>query len=148
MFSSIVVGTDGSTTARGAVALAIGLAKENEATLHLVSAYTLSSTAVSMALAAGAAGAASLTSDDDARAATDSVLEAAASEARRDGVKLECHAVPGSAAEAIIGVAHSVDADLIVVGSRGMQGARRVLGSVPNSVAHRAPCNVLVAKTC
>jgi nucleotide-binding universal stress UspA family protein len=148
MFKRIVVGTDGSSTARDAVAMAAGLAKEHGATLHLVSAYQLSSTAVSVALAAGAASVASLASDDDARVATGSVLEGAAAEVGREGVEFELHAVPGGPAEAILGVAQSVDADLIVVGSRGMKGARRVLGSVPNSVAHRAPCNVLVAKTC
>jgi nucleotide-binding universal stress UspA family protein len=47
----------------------------------------------------------------------------------------------------MISVAEGVGADLIVVGSKGMKGARRIIGSVPNSVAHRAPCHVLVAKT-
>jgi nucleotide-binding universal stress UspA family protein len=40
-----------------------------------------------------------------------------------------------------------VHAELIVVGNRGMTGARRLLGSVPNSVAHRAPCSVLIVHT-
>jgi nucleotide-binding universal stress UspA family protein len=44
-------------------------------------------------------------------------------------------------------VAANVRADLIVVGSRGMTGARRVLGSVPNSVAHNATCSVLIVQT-
>jgi nucleotide-binding universal stress UspA family protein len=35
----------------------------------------------------------------------------------------------------------------IVVGNKGMRGARRVLGSVPNSVAHLAPCSVLIVDT-
>jgi nucleotide-binding universal stress UspA family protein len=47
----------------------------------------------------------------------------------------------------LISVAESVGADLIVVGSKGMKGARRVIGSVPNSVAHRSPCHVMIAKT-
>jgi len=44
-------------------------------------------------------------------------------------------------------VAEAVDADLIVVGNKGMHGAARVLGSVPNKVAHKASCNVLIART-
>jgi nucleotide-binding universal stress UspA family protein len=44
-------------------------------------------------------------------------------------------------------IAESVHADLIVVGNRGMTGARRLLGSVPNSIAHRAPCSVLIVHT-
>ena len=128
--------------------IAVGLAKDYGATLHLVNAYQQSNMAVSMAAAAGTVGAASLTSTHDARAFAESVLEAAAGELRTDGVQLELHAVPGPAADAIVGVAKTVDADVIVVGSRGMKGARRVLGSVPNSVAHGAPCTVIIAKTC
>jgi nucleotide-binding universal stress UspA family protein len=148
MFSRIVVGTDGSSTAKGAVDLAVGLAKDYGATLHLVNAYQQSNTAVSMAAAAGTVGAASLTSSHDARAFAESVLEAAADQLRAEGLQLELHAVPGPAADAIVGVAETVDADVIVVGNRGMKGARRILGSVPNSVAHGAPCTVIVAKTC
>jgi nucleotide-binding universal stress UspA family protein len=40
-----------------------------------------------------------------------------------------------------------VEADLVVVGNKGMSGVRRVLGSVPNTVAHEAPCSVLIAQT-
>lgn len=57
------------------------------------------------------------------------------------------HAAAGSAVDAIVDTAASVGADLVVVGSKGMRGARRVLGSVPNSVAHRARCAVLIVKT-
>jgi len=57
------------------------------------------------------------------------------------------HAATANPAEAIIQVAEQVGADLIVVGNKGMKGVRRVLGSVPNSVAHAAPLSVLVADT-
>ena len=50
-------------------------------------------------------------------------------------------------AKAIVSVAEDVGADLILVGNKRMQGAGRVLGSVPNDVAHTAPCAVLIAKT-
>jgi len=59
----------------------------------------------------------------------------------------EAHALPGSAADVLCDVAASVTADLIVVGNRGMTGARRMLGSVPNSVTHHAPCAVLILPT-
>ena len=61
------------------------------------------------------------------------------------GIDAELHGVVGTAAEAICEVAVGVGADLVVVGSKGMR--RRVLGSVPNSVSHRAPCAVLIVKT-
>jgi len=62
-------------------------------------------------------------------------------------VTFTTHAVPAHPATAILSVADAVDADLIVVGNRGMRGARRVLGSIPNNVSHHAPCDVLVVDT-
>jgi nucleotide-binding universal stress UspA family protein len=54
----------------------------------------------------------------------------------------------GEAAEVLINVAEREDADLIVVGNRGMTGPTRfLLGSVPNKVSHNAPCDVLIVKT-
>ncbi len=44
-------------------------------------------------------------------------------------------------------VAEQEKADVIVVGNKGMAGVRRVLGSVPNSVAHQAPCAVIIVQT-
>jgi nucleotide-binding universal stress UspA family protein len=63
------------------------------------------------------------------------------------GLEPVVHAAEGDPVDAIVAVAESVEADLIVVGNRGMKGVRRVLGSVPNSVAHKAPCSVLIADT-
>jgi nucleotide-binding universal stress UspA family protein len=77
----------------------------------------------------------------------ESVLADHASRARAAGVEAETYARSGPAAEAICDVATEVKADLIVVGNKGMVGMRRVLGSVPNSVAHHAPCSVLIAFT-
>ena len=51
---------------------------------------------------------------------------------------MEIHTESGNPADVIVGVADEVGADLIVVGSKGMRGTRRILGSVPNSVAHKA----------
>ncbi len=55
--------------------------------------------------------------------------------------------VDGEAASAILAVAEEHDADLIVLGSKGMKGAGRVLGSVPNKVSHKAPCDLLIVQT-
>ena len=50
--------------------------------------------------------------------------------------------------DALLGVATEVSASMIVVGSKGMHGAKRlVLGSVPNKVSHNACCNVLIVST-
>jgi len=65
-----------------------------------------------------------------------------------EGVKVSPWVEPsGDPADVIVGVARELSADLIVVGNKGMSGARRLLGSVPNTVAHTAPCDVLIAKT-
>jgi nucleotide-binding universal stress UspA family protein len=145
MFSRIVVGTDGSDTAAAAVALAAELARHSGATLHMVSAYKDPATSVAVAHA----GAVAVSDVAMTAAAAQSACEEVQAEAARrvEGVALECHVVCGSAADMILKVAQAVEADLIVVGSKGMKGARRIIGSVPNSVAHGAPCNVLIAKT-
>ena len=63
------------------------------------------------------------------------------------GLEPVVHAAEGDPTDAIVRIAEDVGADLIVVGNKGMKGVRRVLGSVPNSVAHKAPCSVLIADT-
>jgi nucleotide-binding universal stress UspA family protein len=64
------------------------------------------------------------------------------------GVKVETFAREGDPADAILDVAEEQGADLIVVGNKGMTGAKRfLLGSVPNKVSHHAPCSVLIIRT-
>ena len=54
----------------------------------------------------------------------------------------------GEPADAILDVAEEENADLIVVGNKGMTGAKRfLLGSVPNKVSHHAPSSVLIVRT-
>jgi nucleotide-binding universal stress UspA family protein len=64
-----------------------------------------------------------------------------------DSLKVETHARFGTPAEVLCDLAAHLEADLIVVGNRGMQGGRRFLGSVPNTVSHHAPCSVLIVDT-
>ena len=77
------------------------------------------------------------------------LLEAAQVEARAAGVEdVETFARQGDAADAIVDVAEEQRSDLIVVGNKGMTGAKRfLLGSVPNKVSHHAPCSVLIVRT-
>ena len=146
MYSSIVVGTDGSTTARQAVHQAAELARLSGAKLHLVSAYRLPSQVAAFGPGLDAV-IVNPPAEDEVRAEVESILAEAAAEIEGQGVAVERYAVPGNAAEAILEVAESQGADLVVVGSRGMGGARRFLGSVPNSVSHHAPCSVLIVHT-
>jgi universal stress protein A len=60
---------------------------------------------------------------------------------------VKSHTVTGDPADALLQIAEQEKADLIVVGSRGMHGVTRMLGSVPNKVSHRARCHVLIVAT-
>ena len=142
MFSNIVVGTDGSDTAAEAVALAVELARESGSKLHLV--FGLRSP-TSVSVPAGVANVSDPSGSAHLRQAATAMLEGVAGGVV--GIETEIHTGVGDPAEVIVRCADQVGADLIVVGSRGMQGTRRILGSVPNSVAHKAGCNVLIAKT-
>ncbi|HYA67141.1 MAG TPA: universal stress protein [Acidimicrobiales bacterium] len=145
MFSNIVVGTDGSDTAALAVALAADLAGRHGAVLHLVNAYKVTTAGIAVVQAGTMAAADTGLSHEVLRSAAEKLVAEAARTI--EGVKVETHAVAGNPADVVVSVAEAVGADLIVVGSKGMRGARRVIGSVPNSVAHRGPCHVLIAKT-
>jgi nucleotide-binding universal stress UspA family protein len=79
--------------------------------------------------------------------AGEAVLDDALAELARQGVRAEGHSVDGAAPEAIVNVATRVGADLIVVGNRGMYGARASQASVPHIVVRQAPCHVLIART-
>lgn len=143
MFANIVVGTDGSETADEAVALAISLAREGGATLHIVNAYRTTAGSGQLALAGAPVPGNTALGDVVGAEASQRLLDGVAS--RASGLNVETHSVNESAPDAVIGVAEQVGADLIVVGNKGME--RRVFGSVPNSIARKTPCNLLIAKT-
>ena len=143
MYKSVLVATDGSETAAKAVAVATELAATFGATLLVTNIYAkgggkeLKVPEMIMAYPEGI----------DRGSVAETHAEAAASLARSKGVEARIHVVPGDAADEIVAVAAQHDVDLIVVGNKGMRGAKRILGSVPNAVAHRAPCAVLIVNT-
>jgi nucleotide-binding universal stress UspA family protein len=146
VFNRIVVGTDGSETASEAVRQAIDLAKLSGASLNIVSAYA--------PLSGKRVGDEKQGAPDDVqyeigpREDVNLVLDAVAATAKSDGIEVQTHPVEGDPAEGILTVAEQTDADLIVVGNKGMAGARRfLLGSVPNKVSHHAPCSVIIVRT-
>jgi len=144
MFTAIVVGTDGSETARAAVAEAIDLAARLNARLLIVSAYEPVSKA-RLREEPGIPEAFWMVPREDAL----ETLAQAERSAREGGVaEVVTFARQGDAADAIIDVAEEEHGDLIVVGNRGLTGARRfLLGSVPGRVSHHAPCSVLIVRT-
>lgn len=143
MPEKIIVGTDGSDTAKQAVAEAVRLAKALQAEVHVVTAFAPVQRAKIVGAPEGAAKFWGPLTNDLAR----STIDEAEASIRAAGVTVEPHMVQKPAAEALLDVAKEIDADLIVVGSQGMSGARRLLGSVPNKISHEAPCNVLIVST-
>jgi len=146
VFKSIVVGTDGSETATQAVHQAVDLAKEIDAKLELVSAYEPVSDQRLREERTDVP-------DDlqwmvNPREDVDATLKQAAEVAKEAGVNVQTYARQGDPADAILDVAEEQNADLIIVGNKGMTGAKRfLLGSVPNKVSHHAPCSVLIIRT-
>jgi len=147
VFSSIVVGTDGSETANQALAQAIDLARNVGARMLIVSAYEPVS---DQRLRSGQV---EVPKDLEwminPRGDVLVLLQDAERQARRGGVtEVETVARQGDAADAILDVAEEQRSDLIVVGNKGMTGAKRfLLGSVPNKISHHAPCSVLIVRT-
>jgi nucleotide-binding universal stress UspA family protein len=140
VYGAIVVGTDGSETAKRGVTEATALAEALGAELHIVSAYEPLRRATVDAPTGAKVWA---VTDAEIRA----IAEEAEAAARRRGVAVKAHALKGDPADALLRIAEQEKADLIVVGSRGMHGVSRILGSVPNKVSHRARCNVLIVAT-
>jgi nucleotide-binding universal stress UspA family protein len=146
MFRTIVVGTDGSDTAAKAVSEAAELARALGASIELVCAYEpvpsqhlrSESRAVPQDLEW------MVTPREDA----DATLREASEAIEEAGVPVTAYVREGDPADAILDVAEERGADLIVVGNKGMTGAKRfLLGSVPNKVSHHAPCSVLIIRT-
>jgi len=146
VFKSIVVGTDGSDTATQAVRQAVDLATAVGAQIEVVSAYE-------PVPAQRLREERRETPEDlqwaiNPREDVDATLEAAAALAREAGVEVSVYPRQGDPADAVLDVAEEREADLIVVGNKGMTGAKRfLLGSVPNKVSHHAPCSVLIIRT-
>lgn len=121
MYKKILIATDGSATASKAVGIGSDLAKSLGAEMLILHVGE--------------------------PAAGEAVLKDAAAKFG-NGVTMQTKSVTGDAADMICDVAERESADLIVVGNKGMTGAKRfLLGSVPNQVSHHAPCNVLIVKT-
>lgn len=138
MSEIIVVGVDESKTSKKAAETARDLASALNASLHVVSAFDKDRTDV---VGTGSEKF-TVTSYDAAEHVARAVAESLSGE-----VEVTSSAARGRAADALIQEAIRVKARIIVVGNRRMQGIGRVLGSVANSVAHNAPCDVYIANT-
>lgn len=142
-WSTIVVGTDGSDTAARAVGHAAELAAATDATLVVVTAYTDRGQAETTSVPADIEWTLS------ASAGAEDLARAGAEQAAAAGVRsVRTRTGAGDPSAVLLQVAAETDADLIVVGSKGMSSASRfVTGSVPNSLSHHADRDVLIVRT-
>lgn len=145
-YRRILVGTDGSAPSLKSVREAARLAKAFGAELLIVCAYG--------ALDQGTVNRWREEAPEEISwrftpsTIADEAIAKGQTAAAEEGVEARMLTEQGEAAEALIQVAEHEDADLIVVGNRGMTGPTRfLLGSVPNKVSHNAPCDVLIIKT-
>jgi nucleotide-binding universal stress UspA family protein len=139
VYSKVAVGTDGSATASEAVEAAVELARRYDAELVLISAYH------DEALGRESRASEELQWMFSPAARLKEILARTEAAVRREGVSCSTLAETGDPAEVLVRLAEECGADVLVIGNRGMR--RRILGSVPNSVTHKAPCSVLVVKT-
>ena len=139
MISIVAVGTDGSATAAEAVKEAADIARRCDAKLVLLSAFDDSGP--------GAAGGEDIERQwaSSSSARTRSILDGLEADLRQSGLECETRSDDGDPADVLVRLAEEAGADLLVIGNKGMK--RRVLGSVPNTVTHKAGCSVMVVKT-
>ena len=143
MIQTITVGTDGSDTASKAVEFALDVAEKFGAKVVVASSYRpvgedrlrkeQSEAPQDIQW--------SINPTED----VDNALRSVEEIARDRGLEVTSEARQGDPADVLCEIAEEHGADLLVVGNKGMQ--RRVLGSVPNSVSHKAPCSVVIVKT-
>jgi len=146
LFKRIVVGTDGSESATEAVRQAVELAKLTGARLDVVSAFEpVPGRRVESEISQAPS---DVSHEFGPREEATFALDRAVGVAHEGQVEVTPHAMDGDPADAILDVAEQVKADLIMVGNKGMTGARRfLLGSVPNKVSHHSPCSVIIVHT-
>ena len=143
MLRTVAVGTDGSETASRAVEVALDLAERYRARVVVGSAYrpvSESRLRVEQEDAPEDIQWAINPAED-----VDAILRSVEERAQERGLKTSSDARMGRPADVLCEIAAEHEADLLVVGSKGMQ--RRLLGSVPNTVSHSAPCSVMIVKT-
>ena len=139
MIATVAVGVDASATAGEAVKMAAEVARRFDAELVLLSAYGHADDA-----APGHGGEAEERWATNPAARQREAVARLEDRLRGDGVRCKTLTAEGHAADVLVRLADECGADILVVGNKGMQ--RRVLGSVPNSVTHKAGCSVLVVK--
>jgi nucleotide-binding universal stress UspA family protein len=143
MIKTVAVGTDGSDTAAKAVEFAIDLAERYEAKIVFLSAYKAASDDRRQRESRDAPEDVQwqFSGSED----VDPALNDAEDSAKERGLDAASEAKEGEPSKVLVELAGKHNADVLVIGNKGMD--RKVLGSVPNTVSHKAPCSVVIVKT-
>ena len=143
MVKTITVGTDGSDTATKAVDFALDMAERYGSDVVVASSYQPVSESQLRREQRDAP--ADIQWSINPSEEVEATLRAVEEKAKERGIKITSDARQGDPADVLVEIAEEHGSDVLVIGNRGMQ--RRVLGSVPNSVSHKAPCSVMIVKT-
>jgi nucleotide-binding universal stress UspA family protein/nitrite reductase/ring-hydroxylating ferredoxin subunit len=120
-YKRILVATDGSVTAETAERIAVTLARITKAKLTIVHAF-------------------------EDRALADAAVARATELAQQEQLKVDVVLSPEDPGSAVLETAESANADLIVVGSRGLFQEEQIFGNVVRKIATHAPCDVLLTR--
>jgi nucleotide-binding universal stress UspA family protein len=145
-FKRILVAFDGSSDSVKAVKIAASIAKEHGSKLTIVHVYTVPT--YSYMTPAGLSSSQFSALDDAAKTHARDILRRGIASAGSAGVKAGGEMLQGgSVVECIVDFAANEKADLIVMGTRGVTGFKRMLvGSVSSGVVAHAKCPVLVVR--
>lgn len=139
MFKCILHANDGSDHAFKALSLALTLAQESGAELHMVSVEEIPYVPDSI---------------EEIRETTGTAarrfhvaLQRARAAAEERHLSIRTHVLVGHPVRTIVDLAGELGADLLVIGARGHSGLyERMIGSRADRIIHLAPCPVLVVK--
>jgi nucleotide-binding universal stress UspA family protein len=140
LFSKILHATDGSDHAFDAFTLALAIAKQNGAELHIVSVGEIAYIPQFI---------------EDIREQKEmaarhlhTVLQRARAAAAENNLKLHSHVLVGRPVRAIVALARELNVELLVIGARGHSALyERVIGSRANRIMQLAHCSVLTVKS-
>ncbi|AKE41123.1 putative stress related protein [Corynebacterium kutscheri] len=141
-YTTIVVGTDGSASSFLAVERAAHMAAVFDALLVLGCAYYESNDEINAHIRRDSITVIGM--DEAAENLTKAIEYATACGAK----KVETAIRRGTPVEALMAIVNEYDADLLVVGNRGINSLTgRLLGSVPADVARQSDCDVMIVHT-
>jgi nucleotide-binding universal stress UspA family protein len=139
MFTRILHANDGSENAFNALALALKIAKQNGAELHMISVEEIDYLPETMGDIREETGVAARRFHG--------VVNRSRSMAEESQVTLKTHVVAGHPVRDIVDLARDLKADLLVVGASGHSALYdRMVGSRADRIVHLAPCPVLVVR--